>query len=516
MREQQDPLRLDPAPVPGEIFIDIGTLIRRHGAERPDDLALVDGELRMSWAEFAGAVNACAQTLRDAGLGANDVVASLARVSADHLVLYMGALAAGVCMAPLPLGGQIETLRAMAKDSGGALLFADAENAGTARALGTAPVHPVEGLAAARAPAPKDPALPAPGDLFDIIYSSGTTGTPKGIQHDHRFRMRLIARFAAYGYDTTAISLVSTPLYSNTTLAALLCAIAGGGTIVLMRKFTEEGFLKLAEAERVSHAMLVPVQYRRLLAHPDFDKADLSAFRVKLSTSSPLPPPVIRDALKRWPGRLINLYGMTEGGVSCILDCSAHPDRLDTVGKPSLGGEIRVLDAEGRELPQGEVGEVVGRSVAIMTGYRNAPDKTREAVWFSPEGQCFIRSGDLGRIEADGFVTLLDRKKDMIISGGFNIFAVDLETVISDHPEVLDVTVIGVPSERWGETPLALVVRRPGATIDEAALMSWANERLGKLQRLSGVEFRDSLPRSSIGKVLKRELREAYWTRASA
>lgn len=515
MIDEEGSLRIEPAPVADERFTDLGQRLADHGATRPGALAVVDGDQRMTWGEFAAAVAGTARLLADLGVRPGDVVASLAGVSADHLTLYMGVLAAGACMAPLPLGAAPDALNAMAADCGARLIFADAANIGASEGLGIAAVRPVEGLSALRGTSEGLP-RPAATDLFDIIYSSGTTGTPKGIQHDHRFRHRQINRLAAFGYDETAISLVSTPLYSNTTLAALLPALAGGGAIVLMRKFDEAGFLRLAEAEKVTHAMLVPVQYRRLLAHPGFDSHDLGAFRAKLSTSAPLPPAVIRDALARWPGRLINIYGMTEGGVSCILDCTAYPDRLDTVGTPAAGGELRVIDEEGRELPQGETGELVGRSGAIMVGYRNAPEKTREAVWFSPEGHAFIRTGDMGRVGPDGFVTLLDRRKDMIITGGFNVYAADLEAVLARHPEVVESAVIGVPSERWGETPLALVVRAEGAGIDEEGLREWANERLGKLQRLSAVEFRDALPRSDIGKVLKRELRAPYWAKETA
>ncbi|MFC2967287.1 class I adenylate-forming enzyme family protein [Acidimangrovimonas pyrenivorans] len=511
MREE---FRLEPAQVPGAQFVDMPARLRAAAAAHPLEIAVIDGAARLRWGDFVDTIDRIAAELAERGLRRGDVVASLAGVSADHLLLYMGVLAAGACMAPLPVGAHPDALRAMLADSGAALVFADAANRAVLAGLG-APADRLEELrpAAARR-APAAPVSPAETDLFDIIYSSGTTGTPKGIQHDCRFRDRQMARLSGYGFRPGAVSLVSTPLYSNTTLAALLPALAYGGTVVLMRKFDARGFLELAEAHRVTHAMLVPVQYRRLLAHPEFDRFELSAFEVKLSTSAPLPEPVIRDALKRWPGRLVNIYGMTEGGVSVILDCTEHPDKLDTVGTPAAGGELRIIDEEGRELPQGETGEIVGRSGAIMVGYRNAPEKTREATWTSPEGHTFIRTGDMGRLDEDGFLTLLDRRKDMIISGGFNIFAADLELVLCGHPEVHEAAVIGVPSERWGETPLALVVREPGAAVAAEELRDWANARLGKLQRLSAVEFRDSLPRSDIGKVLKRELREPYLKQA--
>jgi acyl-CoA synthetase (AMP-forming)/AMP-acid ligase II len=307
------------------------------------------------------------------------------------------------------------------------------------------------------------------------------------------------------------VTLVSTPLYSNTTLVALIPSLAHGGTVVLLRRFDTEGFLALSQRWSATHAMLVPVQYRRLLDDPDFDRFDLSSYRVKFSTSAPLKADLKREILDRWPGRLIEIYGMTEGGGTVILDAGAYPDKLDTVGQPAEGTDIRIIDDDGNELPVGETGEVVGRSVATMSGYYNRPDATEAATWHDAEGNAYVRTGDYGRFDEDGFLHLLDRKKDVIISGGFNIYASDLETVLLRHEAVADAAVIGVPSERWGETPLALVVRKPGADDDPDAIADWVNARVGKTQRLSAVELRDDLPRSTIGKILKRELRAPYW-----
>jgi long-chain acyl-CoA synthetase len=207
---------------------------------------------------------------------------------------------------------------------------------------------------------------------------------------------------------------------------------------------------------------------------------------------------------------------MTEGGGTCILAAHEHPDKLATVGQPAPDHDIRVIDDAGRELPRGEVGEIVGHSDAIMLGYHNQPAKTAEAEWRDASGKRFIRTGDVGRFDEDGFVTLMDRKKDMIISGGFNVYPSDLEAVITAHPGVAEAAVVGVPSARWGETPVAFVVPRPGVGLASAELAEWCNARLGKTQRVAAVEIVDSLPRSAIGKVLKRELRDGYAGKARA
>jgi acyl-CoA synthetase (AMP-forming)/AMP-acid ligase II len=277
-----------------------------------------------------------------------------------------------------------------------------------------------------------------------------------------------------------------------------------------MDKFDVAKFLSLAQRHRVTHAMLVPVQYKRLMEHPDFDRYDLSSFRMKFSTSAPFAAALKADVLKRWPGGLVEYYGLTEGGGTCALVAHEFPDKLHTVGRPMEGHEVRVIDEEGRELPPGSTGEAVGRSPAMMNGYHNQPGKTAEMEWRDASGARFLRSGDIGRFDEDGFFVLVDRKKDMIISGGFNIYPSDLEAVLAGNPAVAEAAVAGVASERWGETPVAFVVLKEGAITSADELRSWTNERVGKTQRLADLRIVQSLPRSAIGKVLKRELREQY------
>ncbi|MES1265952.1 MAG: AMP-binding protein, partial [Variovorax sp.] len=354
---------------------------------------------------------------------------------------------------------------------------------------------------------------PAPVELeraspFNIIYSSGTTGEPKGIVQGHGMRWAHVQRGAKYEYRPETVTLLSTPLYSNTTLVVFFPTLAFGGCVLLMPKFDAAAYLKLAESRRVTHTMLVPVQYQRLMARPDFGAHDLASFQYKFSTSAPFNAALKADVLQRWPGGLIEFYGMTEGGGTCILEAHLHPDKLHTVGQPAEGSDIRLIDEEGREVARGEAGEVVGHSAGMMVGYHRQPAKTREAEWFDPSGKRFIRTGDVGRFDDDGFLTLFDRKKDMIISGGFNIYPSDLETVVRAHPSVADVAVVGVPSEQWGETPVAFVVRRSGDDTAAETILQWTNDQLGKTQRLARLQFIDELPRSAIGKVLKRELRE--------
>jgi long-chain acyl-CoA synthetase len=282
-----------------------------------------------------------------------------------------------------------------------------------------------------------------------------------------------------------------------------------------MAKFDALKFLTLSERHHVTHTMLVPVQYQRIMDHPEFDRFDLSSYLMKFCTSAPFSAALKTRVVARWPGGLVEYYGMTEGGGTCILRAHMFPEKLHTVGQPAPGHDIRLIDDNGKEVAAGEAGEVVGCSRgAMMSGYHNQPDKTSEAEWYDETGKRFIRTGDIGRFDVDGFLTLFDRKKDMIISGGFNIYPSDLEAVLCQHADVEEAAVVGVPSERWGETPIAFVVRKAGHTATADEIFTWVNDRLGKTQRVSALELVDVLPRSAIGKVLKRQLRDEYGLRA--
>jgi len=506
----------------------IGHYIQDFASSQGNRAAIIDENGILTWAEMLSRANRIANRLRADGLQTGDTVAGLSENSNDYVCLYLGTLIAGGCMVPLSGMASGESLALMVENCDTRFLFVSKKNlhlfdeirdqltrVEPALRIGidTNAVDSAQDLNTwlgdiSDAP---HPAEVTPDDPFNIIYSSGTTGTPKGILHDYRFRQRQLTTLAHLGLDGDAVNLVSTPLYSNTTLVSALPTLYNGGTLVLMSKFNAHRFLELAEEHRVTHAMLVPVQYSRIMAEPDFDRFDLSSFKLKLCTSAPLREGVIAEAMKRWPGNIREFYGLTEGGISTTLDCEANPRKWDSVGVPTEGSEIRIIDDNGNEVPQGEIGEIVGRATSMMRGYYRSEQKTRDMLWNSPEGLTFYRSGDMGRLDEDGFLYILDRRKDMIISGGFNIYAEDLEKVLLEHPAVADAAVIAIPSENWGETPLGLVVHKTGETATAEAILAFANEKLGKTQRLAGVEFRDELPRSTIGKVLKRELREPYW-----
>jgi long-chain acyl-CoA synthetase len=524
-----------PDPRADADFLDLPQMLAEATARHPQSLAVVDGDRRLTYAAFDALLDRTAATLQRAGLGSGDVVAVVAAASIEYLAAFFGALRAGLAVAPLAPGATVLQLADMLSDCQARVVFVDAQNAAALRDGGwhcpaAATLVQLDGDDAAAsferwlAPAGARP-LPVridPQWPFNIIYSSGTTGTPKGIVQSHAMRWAHIRRGSATGYGPGSVTLLATPLYSNTTLVALIPSMAWGGAVVLMKKFDALTYLELAQQLRATHTMLVPVQYRRLMAHPRFDEFDLSSFVAKFSTSAPFHAELKADVLKRWPGALTEYYGLTEGGGTLILQGHLHPDKLHTVGQPSEGHDVRLIDDDGRELPadavrRGDSGEIVGRSPGMMTGYHRQPAKTADAEWFDDQGRRYIRTGDIGRFDADGFLILTDRRKDMIISGGFNIYPSDLEAVLRRHPAVADASVFGVPSEQWGETPVGCVVLREGHAAEAIeSVREWVNAQVGKTQRLSALRAVAELPRSAIGKVLKRELRQSWLGSATA
>jgi long-chain acyl-CoA synthetase len=500
-------------------FITLDALVRNTAASKPSKIAVIDPDREISYADFNALIDRVAASLQGSGLKPQDAISICALSSIEYAAVFLGALRAGVAVAPLAPSSTPIDFAAMVKDAAAKILFMDDA---TAASFASADIDPaiqrvaLDGGEAGKpftqwlAPegAQPTPVTIDPEWVFNIIYSSGTTGTPKGIVHSNFMRWRQYGQLDPLGYGPDAVTVLSTPLYSNTTLVCFNPTFAGGGTVVLMKKFDARGFLDLAAKHRATHAMLVPVQYRRIMAVPDFDGFDLKSFVMKFSTSAPFGGALKADVLKRWPGGLTEYYGMTEGGGTCVLLAHEHPTKLHTVGQPAPDHDIRLIDEDGNFVAQGEIGEVIGHSPTIMQGYLNQPGKTAETFWHDASGKRYVRTGDVGRFDEDGFLTLMDRKKDMIISGGFNIYPSDLEAVLTKHDDVLEAAVVAMPSEEWGETPVAFVVLKSGALVDAPSLKAWTNERVGKFQRLNDVVLVDSLPRSAIGKVLKRELRD--------
>lgn len=509
-----------------KVATDIDELMRAVARATPDHLALVDERRSVTWGVLDKRLNRIARGLIARGVKPGDNVAVLGSNSVAYVEVMLATIRMGACTVPLSSYVTAGTRASMVRDSESRLLFVSAHYAAEMRALtgemglADAAVLPLDEASLAAfmrnmsdAPLPME-ASPELG--FNLIYSSGTTGVPKGIMQSRGYRASESGMVRANcRMDARTRTIVATPLCSNTTLFFLAAVLSAGGASRLMEKFDASRWLALAEQWQATDVVLVPVQYRRLLDHPAFDRTNLSAFRNKFCTSAPMPAETKAEILARWPaGGFTEMYGMTEGGVGTTLRAHEHPDKLDTVGLGNPGVEMRVIDDRGEVLPAGSVGELVGRSPSMMSGYYRRPEATAQASWFDAAGHRFQRSGDVGWFDADGFLHLLDRKKDVIISGGFNVYAIDLENVLLQHPGVAETAVIAAPSRQWGETPVAYVKLRGNASAE--SIRQWANERLGKTQRIAQVIATDALPRSPIGKVLKRELRARFLASAPA
>lgn len=500
-------------------FGDFGAIIGAWGAERPNEAALADSSGTLNWGELSALTARIAAQLQRDGLEPGQAVAILGTTNIRYALVYLAAVRAGGCAAPLTTSATPTQLVAMLRDSGARHLFVDAAKFAdlAGHDLGNVRIvmlddatgdHPGLTDWMAEEGADWHAVVPAPTDPFNIIYSSGTTGTPKGIVHSHAMRWhQMNGGFTSiYGRDTR--SLLSTPLYSNTTLAVFLPTMCHGGFARVMEKFDVVAYLEHAQTDRSTHSMLVPVQYQRLMAYEGFNNYDLSSYIIKFCTSAPFPAELKADVLKRWPGGLIEIYGMTEGGVVCMLQAHNFPDKLHTVGQPVTGHELIVLDEDDNRLPPGSKGILTGRSPTMMSGYKNQPEKTREMEWRDEDGNVWLKTGDIGIVDEDGFVAIVGRAKDMIISGGFNIYPKDLEELLEEQPDVAEAAVVGMPSEQWGETPVGFVRLAANGSAKPDEILRRVNAQLGKTQRISILYEIDEMPRSHIGKLLKTELRE--------
>jgi acyl-CoA synthetase (AMP-forming)/AMP-acid ligase II len=504
----------------------IPQLIAQHGRWQADKLAVVDGDRRATWGEFDAATNRIANGLATLGLARGSRLAVLMHNGLEMTEVLFGAGKAGVSVVPINLSVNDAAVAGMIDDCGAAAVAASAEQC--ARIDGLRRKNPglqrLKLLGHGRSGADwieltpwrdrHSSAPPAvqvsPDDECNIIYSSGTTALPKGIVHTHRCRVNWAVDMAvALRYHSGAVTVISLGQYSNISWVAMLSTVLCGGTLVIMPSFTPSALLEQIARHRVTHGAFVPVQLQRLLECGELGDYEIGSLEAIMCCGSPLPADVKRRSQQALDCALIELYGLTEGIVTTLAPEDFHR-KLASVGKPIPGQQLRLIDEDGREVEPGAAGEIVGFGRLVMSGYHGRPDATREATWLDPHGRRWLRTGDIGRLDEEGFLYIVDRKKDMILSGAQNVYPADIEEVMRGHPEIAEVAVIGVPSEKWGETPFAVIVPRNGATPDAEALVEWTNARVGRQQRISGAAVRPSLPRNPNGKILKRELRIQY------
>lgn len=495
----------------------------RHGRWRAARPALIGGQQRLSWSEFERDTAQIANGLAAQGLERGARIAVLMDNSLECALVLFGILRSGCVAVPLNTSITDQAVAGMIEDAGARAICASNQHCARIDAL--APVSAAVRTAVrighrapgkgwlelvpwySTQPATLPQAQIEPDDFCNIIYSSGTTGTPKGIVHSHACRFAWATELAlVLRYRSDCVTLCSLGLFSNISWVAMLATILVGGTIVVMEAFEAHAAAALIERERITHGTFVPLQLERLLALEDFNGSRLDSLDTVMCCGSSLPVTVKREFPNRTGCQLIELYGLTEG-VCTILAPEDFEAKIASVGKPFLGTDLKVLDEQDREVPTGVTGEIVGRGPLLMQGYYNREEASREATWTDAHGARWLRTGDLGQLDEHGFLYIVDRKKDMILSGGQNIYPVDIEQVMREHAEIADVAVVAARSRKWGETPVAFVVPAQGCHPERTDLLRWTNERVGRQQRVADVLFCDALPRNANGKVLKRELR---------
>jgi len=510
-----------PSPLLPEIFA-------LHGKWRGVDPAVVVADQVWTWREFTAAAHQFAHGLHTLGIEPRDRVGLLMTNGFAMVQAIFGCMAAGAVVVPLNTAVSDAAAVNMLHDAGVRAVVASddllsrldaiaGQIDGIACKLMPAVDH---GLAAgwisfAQMCAGQPQTLPPSGvtgsDFINIIYSSGTTGVPKGIGHDHEGRRDWAYDLAlALRYHGGARTLLTIGLYSNISWVAMLTTLLAGGCMYVASQFDEDAFIDLVLRHRITHTAMVPIQFQRVIeALSRRPNADMSTMQAMMSCGSPLREPLKRAIFQHFDCGVIELYGLTEGIIT-TLETEHAEGRWASVGRPLLGTDICIVDANDRRLPANESGEICARGRIAMPGYWRRDDANLAATYVDEEGLVWLRSGDIGYVDSEGFLYIVDRKKDMILSGGQNIYPQDIEAVAAGHPAVFDVAVIGLPSARWGETPVALAVLRDGDDTDALEIKEWVNERVGKQQRLADLIPVDALPRNPNGKILKRELREEY------
>ncbi len=505
---------------------DFTSILARWESERPDAVALGHAGTSWTWSQLARRVRQVAGALRAAGIGAGDRVAVLDLNHPSCVELTLACARIGAANAVVNFRLAPPEIAHVINDARARILFVGPELAGVADGIGTA-VPTVERtilVGGARdeyegwlgASEPDHDVHPAaPGDCFVQLYTSGTTGFPKGAMLTHAGMAAHAANVAAdFDIDAGSVVQVAMPLFHVGGTSYALLAIACGARIEMMRTPDPAAILDMFERERITHTFLVPALLAAMAQVPGAAERDCSALRGLSYGASPMPLPVMRASLELFPGVLHQVYGMTEAsGVVSSLGPADHADpavahRRISAGTPIHGVEIEVRDpATGAPVPAGASGEIWVRTDQLMGGYWGMPEAT--AATLTPDG--WLRTGDGGHLDADGYVYVTDRIKDMIISGGENIYPAEIERVLAEHPTVGDVAVIGVPDERWGEAPRAVVVAAPGAVVDPDALLAHCRAHLAGFKCPRSVDVVDDLPRNATGKILKTDLRRPHW-----
>jgi acyl-CoA synthetase (AMP-forming)/AMP-acid ligase II len=498
-------------------------LLRDQAARHPDRTAFIYGDERVTLGEFNRRVDSVACALRASGVRSGDRVAVLDKNSLPYAELLFAAARIGAVQVPVNYRLGPDEVAYIVDDAEARVLVVGPEFIPVLDAIadrlphaehlivaGSAPGHAYEDYAtwSDREATPVD----EPGDVFVQLYSSGTTGRPKGVMltHDNFFTILPLAD-ELWDIRPESVVMVAMPMYHIAGCTLAIGAIYGGIPGVIMREPDPVAIARSIETHRVTHVFLVPVLLLFMQQIPQVREADLSSLRLLLYGASPISDDVLRGAMRLLPGtRFMQVYGLTEttGAITYLPPEDHVPDspRLRSAGIPNPTVELKIIDpATEKELPTGGVGEIVCRTPQNMRGYWSLEQATKDTLL--PDG--WLRTGDAGYLDDDGYLYIHDRVKDMIISGGENIYPAEVENILMAHPAVSDCAVIGVPDEKWGETPKAIVVLKE--EVDDRELIDYCRSRLAHFKCPTSVDRTDAIPRNPTGKVLKRRLREPYW-----
>ena len=503
-----------------------GDLVVRAIGRGGERVAFALDERRITYRELGESLSRLVQALQARGLRRGDAIATLSSNRPEAFLVTAAAYLMGMRVTWMhPLASEDDHAYIL-EDSGVEALFVDpgpfagraaalrARVPGLRRVFGLGPGADGEDVLAASVAFEPAPLVSRAhvDDVCTLIYTGGTTGRPKGVIHTHRVHVTMaMTELAEWDWPEEVRFLAATPI-SHATGAMILAVLLRSGTFVLDRGFEPQRFLELVERHRITCTFLVPTMIYVLLDHPGLADADLSSLRTIIYGASPMSPARLVEGMRRFGPVFMQLYGQSEVP-NCITvlrrhdhDPQRHPERLASCGLPVAGLQVRLLDDDGREVPVGEVGEICCRGPLVMAGYWNKPEETARAFRHG-----WLYTGDLARRDADGYLYIVDRSKDMIISGGFNVYPREVEDVLTRHPGVAAAAVIGVPDAKWGEAVKAVVVRRAGADVAAEALIALVRDAKGAVQAPKSVDFVDALPVTGLGKPDKKALRARYW-----
>lgn len=496
----------------------------RHAGVRADAVAIQCADGRLTYAELDAHSRRAAALLIGAGVMPGQRVAWLGRSHETFFELLFGCCLARACFTPINNRLAVGEIAFILDDSSADLIFVTGDFLAAAHAATAQISRPIR-ILAVDTPAPGSDHYPTLRDLADgplrepqstddvvQLYTSGTTGLPKGVRITNANMeafLETAMTFEGLNNDPEDVFVSCMPLFHVGGLNPDLTALVGGARLVVIPAFDPPLVLRTLETERATRTGFVPAMINMLLQHPDCATTDFSTIKTLVYGASPISEAVLIAARERFGCRFTQVFGMTEtNAAGTVLSCDDHqPHLLRSCGRPWPTHDVRIADENGEEVGPDIVGEIQIRGPAVMAGYWNRPQATAETI--TAEG--WLKTGDAGYRNADGYVFVHDRVKDMIVSGGENVYPAEVENAILGCPGVADAAVIGVPDARWGEAVKAVVVRSPGAEIDEAAVISWARERIAGYKAPKSVDFVDALPRNATNKVLRRVLREPYW-----